>query len=355
MCSVASTLRSASLEEMVVDGGCQTCMPGNEPPIIYSPASSPSPSPPPSDLKDFEYIGFLPGYPADLVILTRDESERWFAHRDILKFAKSEELVRLFRSPSTTVYLDVPSGAVRTLLEWVYPHTSMHITTFNALDAAFFISIVYKLDAMRDSLRALFDQPDCPVRISVDPICAYSVASKYGFRFDAREAAKLAIGAMDFMAPGALEKMARKGVSPECAFRLVQRQLAWERVLGNVLLKMPIEVDDVWACDLTTWVSDEDLRLMACGECVERAEAGSLVRMADWQRRWAAGVHRRLACTPFEKCDNMFQVDYVARGFFRRCEGCLVHVIRNPQAAERWVKKIWKALRESWMQIFDAV
>ncbi|KAG9077320.1 hypothetical protein FS749_010804 [Ceratobasidium sp. UAMH 11750] len=179
MNSSASTLRS-STPEVIVDASVEMCSLGREVAHPYPLPSSPSP---PRRLQDFVHINFLPGHPADLLITTRDLTVL-LAHRAILTFA-SDKLANLVKPGQPgrilSVHLDEPPRAVRTMLEWIYPHTSMFIGTFDALDAALAISKAYDLGAMHDALRGLLDQSNSPVHISVDPIQAYSLATAHGF------------------------------------------------------------------------------------------------------------------------------------------------------------------------------
>ncbi|KAG9076054.1 hypothetical protein FS749_012218, partial [Ceratobasidium sp. UAMH 11750] len=188
---------------------------------MYSP-TSPSPSfvfsprtPEwvPAELQDFEHPNFLRfGRPnADLAIHTRD-SQTLYAHRVMLLFASSSLESLVLSAITGEIHLqDESSGAVRSLLEWVYPHTSMNIANFGALDAALSIAKKYQLDAMRDALRFMLRQPGSPINFRKDPIRAYSIATAHGLTSDAQEAARLAVGAVDFRQAGLLEELMEGG------------------------------------------------------------------------------------------------------------------------------------------------
>ncbi|KAG9079776.1 hypothetical protein FRC06_007483, partial [Ceratobasidium sp. 370] len=237
MNSSTSTFRSTTPDSVTGDTSTTMCSPGRE--VAHPLPSLPPPSP------DFEHANLLPSRPADLLITTRDLTVL-LAHQAMLAFA-SDKLANLleFDQPARlrSIHLDQSSGAVRTMLEWIYPHTSMSVGNFDALDAALAISKAYDLGAMHDALRGLLDQPNSPVHISVDPIRAYSLATTHGFTSYAQEAARLAIGKVDFRKEGLLEEFKTRGVSVECAFRLGQRQFAWESALADILLRTSVPSD----------------------------------------------------------------------------------------------------------------
>ncbi|KAG9119502.1 hypothetical protein FRC07_005448 [Ceratobasidium sp. 392] len=313
------------------------CSLGQEPPVECPPPSSLSPSPPPPNWSQIEHINLLPSRPADLRIITRDHTV-FLAQRAVLSFA-SDKLACLAYSHNlgglTPIHLDEPTCAVRAMLEWIYPHTSMHIEDFDTLDAAFTISKTYDLDAMRRVLRDLLNQPDSLVNMRADPIRAYSLATSHGFIANAREAAQLAVGRVDFRKEWMLDELKERGVSVECAFRLVQYQFAWESALADVLLRLAGD---------EMGLGEEERKVLACSECV--------TGVTVWQRAWGERVYLKLICTPFEECDYLFRPGYLTRIWDEGCEQCMVKIMRNQEALDDWLSRVHKVLRRKWEDIY---
>ncbi|KAG8736787.1 hypothetical protein FRC10_008949 [Ceratobasidium sp. 414] len=353
MNSTDSTLRSGALSQSLshlpnslftaIDAGGRTPMYSPQS-CVFSPHSLTSifsPGTPewiPADLKDFEHPHFM-GRLADLTIHTRD-SETFFAHRVVLLFAsnKLENLVRA--AVLDEIHLqDESSGAVRSLLEWVYPHTSMHIPSFDALDAALSIAKKYQLDAMRDALRTMLRQPDSPVNLRKDPILAYSIVTTHGLTSDAQEAARLAVGAVDFRRPRVLEELTERGVSVECAFRLAQKQFAWECALADGLLRTSTSSGENLILEEWEW------KRLVCAECTSWDEDEGPMGMVQWQRNWAERVYERLLCTPLEDY-------YVTRVWNEGCERCMIRLMRDQDMLDAWMSRVWKMVNRKWEEIF---
>ncbi|KAG8736788.1 hypothetical protein FRC10_008950 [Ceratobasidium sp. 414] len=349
MNSSASTLRSTTPESVVVDTSIEMCSLGAEVTHLCPP-----PSAPPHRLQDFEHTNFLPGHPADLLITTRDLTVL-LAHQAMLSFAsdKLAGLVKFGQSGrALSIHLDEPSGAVRTMLEWIYPHTSMHVGDFDALDTALAISKTYDLGTMHDALRGLLDQSNSPVHVSVDPIRAYSLAIIHGLTSHAREAARLAVGKVDFRKEGLLEEFTKSGVSVECAFRLAQKQFAWECALADVLLRTSVPGDKMV-------LTEEESQVLVCGECAScapgREDAEGPLGMVGWQRIWAEKVYERLICTPLDECAYLFRPDYIPRIWREGCERCLVRLMGNQDMLDDWMSRVCRVLNRQWIDIFALV
>ncbi|KAG8736785.1 hypothetical protein FRC10_008947 [Ceratobasidium sp. 414] len=295
---------------------------------------------------DFKHSNFLLGRPADLIVHTRD-LETFFAHRVVLAFT-SEKLASLVRvSTNGAIYFpEEPSGAVCSLLEWIYPHTSMRIANFGALDAALSIAKKYQLDAMRDALQSMLRQPDSPVNLRKDPILAYSIATTHGLTSDAQEAARLAVGAVDFRRPRVLEELTERGVSVECAFRLVQKQFAWECALADGLLRTSTSSGGNLILEEREW------KRLVCAECTSWAEDAGPMGMVQWQRNWAERVYERLLCTPLEDCVYLFRSDYVTRVWNGGCERCMIRLMRDQDMLDAWISRVWKMVNRKWEEIF---
>ncbi|KAG8755162.1 hypothetical protein FRC12_010967 [Ceratobasidium sp. 428] len=342
MNSSATTLRSSTPEEVFVDT-TEMCSLGRESvycgPLPYS--LSPSPSP------EVEYVNILPGRPADLCITTRDPVV-FLAHRAILAFA-SDKLAQAVGSHTLgglmPVHLPESPKAVRAMLEWIYPHTSMRIEDFDTLEAALLISQKYDLDAMREGLHNLLST----VFLHKDPIRAYSLATTHGFTVVSRKAAHLSLGKVDFRREGMLEELKAGGVSVECAFRLVQYQFAWESVLADVLLR---------TCSVggEMLLTEEESGLLVCGECASRAlgreDAEGPVEVVGWQRLWAERVYLRMICTPFEECDYLFCPDYLSRIWDEGCGQCMVRLMQSQDALDDWLSRVRRVLNKRWVDIY---
>ncbi|KAG8697698.1 hypothetical protein FRC09_007705 [Ceratobasidium sp. 395] len=343
MNSSATTLCSSTPEEVFVDTA-EMCSLGRESAYNGPLPSSSSPSPPP----EVEHVNLLPGRPADLRITTRGPVV-FLAHSAILAFA-SDKLAHVVGSHLnfgglTPVHLHESPEAVRAVLEWVYPHTSMRIEDFDTLEVALNISNKYDLDAMHSVLRDLL----LTVFLHKDPIRVYSLATTHGFTALAREAARLSLGKVDFRREGMLEELKAGGVSVECAFRLVQYQFAWESALADVLLR---------TCSVggEMLLTEEESGLLVCGECASRAlgweDAEGPLEVVGWQRLWAERVYLRLICTPFEECDDLFCPDYLSRVWDEGCEQCMVRLMRSQDALDDWLSRVRRVLSKRWTDIY---
>ncbi|KAG9088263.1 hypothetical protein FS749_002320 [Ceratobasidium sp. UAMH 11750] len=323
---------------------------------MYSPTSPspsfvfscPTPGWEPAELEDFEHPNFLrfecPN--ADLVIHTRD-SQTLYAHRVILLFASSSLQSLVLSAVAGEIHLqDESSGAVRSLLEWVYPHTSMNIANFGALDAALSVAKKYQLDAMQGALRSMLHQPGSPVNLRKDPIRAYSIATAHGLTSDAQEAARLAVGVVDFRRAGVLEELTESGVSVECAFRLAQKQFAWECALADSLLRTSTSSGEELILKGREW------KRLVCVECVSWDEVEGPMGLVQWQRNWAERVYERLVCTPLDDCAYMFRTEYVTRVWNEGCERCMIRLMRDQDMLNDWMDRVWKMVNRKWEQIF---
>ncbi|KAG9088262.1 hypothetical protein FS749_002319 [Ceratobasidium sp. UAMH 11750] len=304
---------------------------------------------PPFESEDFECLDFLPGYLADLAIHTRD-SKTLFAHRAVLAFASGPLANLIHASPNGMIsFGGESSGAVRALLEWVYPHTSMRIADFDALDGALGMAEKYQLGAMRDALRGLVYQPSSAVNIRLHPVQAYGIAISHGFTSEAREAARLAVGKVDFRREGVLEELKSMGVGAEGAFRLMQRQLAWESVLADVLLGSSRPSCSELILEEREW------NALVCPKCASWDEDNGPTEMVQWQRIWAEKVYERLVCTPLQDCAYVFRPDYVTRSWSEGCERCMIRLMRNQGVLDDWMGRVWEVLNQKWDGIFGGV
>ncbi|KAG9073703.1 hypothetical protein FRC06_011194 [Ceratobasidium sp. 370] len=353
MNSTDSTLRSVMTCQSPSYSPTSLFTPANT--DILSPVFSPrscifSPGTPewiPAELKDFEHPYFLMRrLKADLAIHTRD-SQTLFAHRVMLSFASDKLESLVHAAVAGVVHLqDEPSGAVRALLEWVYPHTSMHIANFGALDAALSIAKKYQLDAMRDALRSMLRQPKSPVNIRKDPILAYSVATAHGLSLDAQEAARLAVGVVDFRRMGVLEELTGRGVSVESAFRLAQGQFAWECALADGLLRTSTSSGEALILEEREW------KRLVCAECASWDEDEGPTGMVQWQRNWAERAYERLICTPLEDCAYLFRPDYATRVWNEGCERCMIRLMLDQDTLDDWMSRVWHMMNRKWEEIF---
>ncbi|KAG8736786.1 hypothetical protein FRC10_008948 [Ceratobasidium sp. 414] len=224
---------------------------------------------------DFKHSNFLFGRPTDLVIHTRD-LETFFAHRAVLAFT-SEKLASLVRaSVNGVIYLpeELP-GAVCALLEWPKK---------------------YQLDAMRDALLSMLRQPGSPVNISAHPVRTYGLATSHGLASEAQGAARLAVGKIDFRKEGELEELGSMGVSAVAAFWLMQRQLAWESALMDVL--PGASTPSCYSVALT--LEEREWEVLVCAKCISWDKDDVPTGMVQWQRNWAERVYERLVCTPLK-------------------------------------------------------
>ncbi|KAG8778243.1 hypothetical protein FRC12_025078 [Ceratobasidium sp. 428] len=334
MNSSATTLRSSTPERVFVDLRWE---PGYSLPCSVSPLPSP----------EVEHVNLLPGRPSDLRITTRGPVVL-LAHRAILAFA-SDKLAHVVGSHTlgglTSVHLHESPEAVRVMLEWVYPHTSMRIEDFDTLEAALSMSNKYDLDAMHSVLRDLL----LTVFLHKDPIRAFSLATAHGFTALAREAAHLSLGKVDFRREGMLDELKTGGVSVECAFRLVQYQFAWESALADVLLRTSSVGGEML-------LTEEESGLLVCGECASRAlgreNAEGPLEVVGWQRLWAERVYLRLICTPFEECDHLFCPDYLSRVWDEGCEQCILRLMRSQDVLDDWLSRVRRVLSKRWTDIY---
>ncbi|KAG9120058.1 hypothetical protein FRC07_004609, partial [Ceratobasidium sp. 392] len=117
----------------------QTPYPDIQPPYpnLQPPGPPPFPPPfPPSPLGPPKYDSeFTTG---ELSLYTKD-STVFFVHQELLRLA-SKPLADLVNGATFAGQLElreVPSRAVRALLQWIYPTTTMQIPDFGALSDAF--------------------------------------------------------------------------------------------------------------------------------------------------------------------------------------------------------------------------
>lgn len=316
-------------------------------------------------LKGFSHDLFIPGCRADILICTSDDVDL-YAHESVLKLVSPEIREKLQTTsyrPGAGERLCVAfarnGSAIRILLEYIYPHTAVQIKDFKALDEGLDVARTYEVGGLRKLLRGLMRMEGSSVHVSADPVRAYSIACTYGLGEEARMAARLAVGKVDFRkqrqpdvgdsdrmdtdegSGGALQELQQRGVSTEHAFALMQKQFAWECVLTDVLLRTSHPYN-------TLFLNEQEEVSLVCIDC----QGGFPGGLVEWQRIWAERVHSFLLCTPFEECTDLFRPRCVAEIWDRGCEKCMVRLMRNQELFDDWMSRVWRVLRRSWLSIF---
>ncbi|KAG8713269.1 hypothetical protein FRC09_018909 [Ceratobasidium sp. 395] len=316
------------------------------PPDSYWMPRSPAYSPRSPDVSqcDLEYTE------GDLCIFTQDRT-KFVVYRTLLELAsiKLAHLVKTSFNDRVELWDDESPRAFRALLDWIYPQKLMHIPDYDTLYEALAIAKRYHLGAMRDALRSLLTQPDSAVNICNNPIRAYSIATTHALPSEARKAAQLALGKVDFRRDGALDDLKSRGVSVECAFKLAQRQFAWECALADCLLRANTVNGEELVLEEKEW------KLLVCAECVSWDEADRPAGLVGWQRSWIERVYERLICTPLDDCAYMFRPEYVTRVWDEGCERCMVRLMRHQRVLDGWMQKMWEMLESKWAAIFDEI
>ncbi|KAG8771911.1 hypothetical protein FRC12_003350 [Ceratobasidium sp. 428] len=319
---------------------------------IQTPLDSPRLlSPPASPLLPAEIAQCHPDFTEGDLLISIHGGESFVVHRALLELA-SDKLADLAKAATNNrIYLwdDQPSRGFQAMLDWIYPRKSMHICRYDVLDEALTTAKRYHLGAMRDALRSLLTQPDSPVNLRNDPLHAYSIATTHALPSEARKAAQLALGKVDFRRDGALEELKSRGVSVECAFKLAQRQFAWECVLADCLLRANTVNGEELVLEENEWT------LLVCAECVSWGEADRPTGLVGWQRNWIERVYERLICTPLDDCAYMFRPEYVTRVWDEGCERCMVRLMRHQRVLDVWMQKVWEMLESKWAAIFDEI
>ncbi|KAG8778246.1 hypothetical protein FRC12_025081 [Ceratobasidium sp. 428] len=342
------------------------------PPRVLSPPSpvSPpycSPGTPSSPAWTGSTVDYTPPHSPCIPNLPRAlQLDRWFSEGDLTIHAQdgrvfmadrailelpSKRLADLVKAAiNNTLYLSESSGAIRALLSWAYPQKTMHIEDFDTLDEALTIAKRYRLGPMLDALRSLLTQPDSPVHMRIDPVRAYHIAVTHDLMSEAPSAAMLAVGKIDFRDASVLDELKFRGrVSVECAFKLAQRQLAWECALTDCLLRTTTESGEKMILEEGEW------KELVCAECVSWDEADGPSGLVEWQRNWAEKVFERLIHTPFEDCAHMFRPEYMTHVWSWGCERCMIRLMRNQNVLDAWMRKVWELLDSKWTAIFEEI
>lgn len=320
---------------------------------------------------------FFPEWRADVLICTSDGVDL-YAHELILKLVSPEIREKLRTAslrPGAEERLCVAfarTGSVtRILLEHIYPHTTVQIKDFDALGEGLDVARTYEVGGLSELLKGMMRIEGSSVHVSADPVRAYSIARTYGMGEEARMAARLAVGKVDFRkqrqsnigdsdhmdtdggSGGALEELQQRGVGIEHAYALMQKQFAWECVLTDVLLRTSHP-------DSSLFLTEEEAAVLVCADCrakITRAphDTGrydSPVGLVEWQRTWAERVHSLLLCTPFEECRDLFRPGCVVEIWDQGCEGCMVRLMKSQDLFDDWMSRVWRVLRRSWLTIF---
>lgn len=348
-------------------------------PRSYSPRSpvwSPNFPPtelPPVPLSDFSSEKFVEE--PDALVCTSDGVDL-YAHQSILKLASSELRQKVESAallPRSGGRVCVPfartGSAVRTLLKYIYPHTTVNIESFEELLDGLDMAKKYKVDGLREMLRGLMRMEGSCVNLRVDPMRAYGIACTYGLEEEAKLAARLAVGKVDFRkqrsteagssdgmdadSAGVLQELHQKGVSLEHAFLLMQKQLSWECALTDVLLRSSHP-------DSILFLEKEEALVLVCGDCEAKAAHPQHVidrydfpvGLVEWQRIWAERVHSLLLSRPFDECRDLFRPECVVEIWDQGCEECMVRLMRNYDELDDWLSRVWRALNRNWLRIF---